>query len=84
MNRHPTRRPFAFVDPNQIGRFPKKRKVPDIMADKTIAQFTIHRAADMTEAGRHQIADWLRQQAALLETEGPALAPTFTARYFAR
>lgn len=85
--RHATRRPFAFVNPDEISKFPNmrsKRRPGDTMTNKMIARFTIHRAAAMTPQGRHEIAEWLRQQAQLVENEGAALSPTFTARYFAR
>mgnify|MGYP001574485042 CR=1 FL=1 len=52
--------------------------------EKRVATFTVHRAADMSPAGRHEIAEWLRKQAVFLETEGENLAPTFTARWIAR
>lgn len=55
------------------------------MADeKAIATFTVHRAADMTPAGRAEIAAWLREQAKNITRDGKRYSGRFTARYMAR
>jgi len=79
------RRPFAI--PGSFGDLkesPLYKRTRSAFMDKTIATFTIHRPAAMTPKGRHEIAQWLRDQAAFLETDGPKMANRFTARYFAR
>lgn len=51
------------------------------MVEKSAAALTIHRAGDMTEKGRKDIAKWLRRQARFLEQDGEVYSSRFTARY---
>ena len=67
-----------------IGPRPFKRQEETRTRSKTIATIVVHRAADMTPAGRKEIADWLRRQVAFIETEGEKCSSRFTARYCAR
>lgn len=48
------------------------------------ATVTIHRAGEMTAAGRRDIALWLRRTANLLTSKGDKLGARFTARYMYR
>ena len=52
------------------------------MAETVHAELKINRASDMTDAGRKQIADWLRKHADDLVKDGPQYAPHFRGRYF--
>ena len=56
---------------------PAKTKSPD----KTAAIITVHRARDMTKAGRKRIATWLRSCADHLETYGDLYDKKFVARW---
>ena len=56
---------------------PAKTKSPD----KTAAVLTVHRAPDMTKAGRKRIAKWLRSCADHLETYGDLSDNKFVARW---
>ncbi|QIG66914.1 hypothetical protein EVB41_083 [Rhizobium phage RHph_TM3_14A] len=51
------------------------------MSQKVIARFSVDQAGEMTEQGRKEIADWLRQQAEALEEEGHNYSTNFVARY---
>jgi hypothetical protein len=48
---------------------------------KSAAIVTIHKAANMTPAGRKRIAKWIRKQADFLEQNAKELSPRYTARY---
>ena len=50
----------------------------------SIGTVTIHKASEMTKDGQKLVAQWLREQAKLLETEGDNLSDRFTARYMKR
>jgi len=50
----------------------------------TAATVTIKKAANMTPKGRKKIAEWLREKAEDLVTEGPNYTARFTARYWYR
>lgn len=50
-------------------------------ATKTAAVVTIHRPADMSAAGRKDIAKWLRSCARLVEKYGDRLSVRVTCRY---
>ncbi len=60
-----------------------KRHKPK-MQYKVAATATVHRAADMTKAGRKAIASWLRKQAQNLLRDGGKYSARFTARYYYR
>ena len=49
--------------------------------EKAAAIVTIFDAADMTPAGRKNIASWLRSRAALLEEYPDQLSARFVSRY---
>ena len=51
------------------------------MKEKSAAIVTIKNAQKMSARGRKSIANWLRQQARFLESNGDELASRFTARY---
>ena len=53
------------------------------MSDETIARLTIKRADEMTHDGREVIAEWLRDQADSLVSNGQRYSKRFVARYHA-
>lgn len=53
----------------------------DSNGEKVAAKVIIHRGSDMTKRGRKQIANWLRRQAAFLESHGDQMANRFTASW---
>ncbi len=53
----------------------------DSNGEKVAAKVTIHRGSEMTKRGRRQIANWLRRQAAFLESHGDEMANRFTASW---
>jgi triphosphoribosyl-dephospho-CoA synthetase len=52
--------------------------------EKCAAIVTIRDADKMSEAGRERIADWMRQQAEQLVTEGHTYDGTFRGKYLYR
>ena len=53
----------------------------DSNGEKVAAKVVIHRGGEMTKRGRKQIANWLRRQAAFLESHGDQMANRFTASW---
>jgi hypothetical protein len=51
------------------------------VGSKSAAILTVKDAPAMTRRGRKAIANWLRKQAAFIETDGKCLAKRFIARY---
>lgn len=51
--------------------------------DRTIAKLTIYEAAEMGRKGRALLAEWLRDRADDLESEGDEYSHRFVARYLA-
>lgn len=51
------------------------------MSQRVIARFHVDQAAEMSEQGRKDIADWLRKQADTVEEEGHNFSSHFVARY---
>ena len=51
---------------------------------KSAAILTIKDASNMTKSGRKNVADWLRNQADLLEEDGWNFSKAFRARYLCK
>lgn len=73
-----------FVAPNNIGAFSRKIRESQIVKEKSIATFTVHKPAEMNKVGRRSVAAWLRRTADFLESDGANMSEVFTARYMER